>query len=411
MKWTPGARWGWARISRADRSDAAARSPVRKMPACAPTRPLARIAKQARSAGAIPARKFRCGIQPMESSTPPMAGPTIEPTRPLPEARGHFLRALSCISLRAYTSELSAAASSGLKAKHDDQHTTQPTDDGGGTSLRGASEHLADELDGMAHLRHRLRRVCLRYLHAARFDPHRAARAQRNAAGERGRRDLQSLGGNSLLRSGDCRRRLRAARRLSDRPGWPPAHPGVEHPALWGVHLCHRLRDQPYAISIAALRDVYRRVGGICCSHGMAGGAIYAARAARSHHWYYASICFDGWPPDQFGLLPRRHLQPAVAIDSRQTPGLALRGDVWAHPSDSPDPVAAIPSRIAGLEAQESRGDIEAPELRGTLPAVISKDGSDYLPDDGLLVRRIVWHAAAFRPHNSRHARNPGAFG
>ena len=120
----------------------------------------------------------------------------------------------------------------------------------------------------------------------------------------------------------------------------------------------------------------------------------------------YAGVCLDGRPADQRRLLPRGHLQPALAIDSRRTRSLALYRHFRTDSGDSPDRAAAISSRIADLETKEGRGNAEAPELRGALPSGISQDGADHLPDDGLLLCGIVWDAAAFR---TDHSRNTGS--
>ena len=73
-------------------------------------------------------------------------------------------------------------------------------------------------------------------------------------------------------------------------------------------------------------------------------------------------------------------------------------------PGHSADRAAAVSAGIAHLETKESRGNSEAAQLRRTLPSGISQDGADYLPDDGLLLRGVVWHVAAFRQNHSRHA-------
>ena len=228
----------------------------------------------------------------------------------------------------------------------------------------------------MADLRHRLRGLCLRYLHAARPHADRTSGAHRNAACERGARRRQSMDWDSLLCSRDCRRDFRIAWRVSDRLAGPPPHPDVEHLAVCGVHVRQRVRHQPRTIPAAALRHVCGRLGGICRRHGLARGAIYATRTTRGHHRYYAGVCVDGRPVDQLRLLPRRHLQPAFPIDSRRTSGLALYGHVGTDSGDSPDRAAAISAGIAHLETKEGRGNAETPELRRTLSSGVSQDGA-----------------------------------
>src|SRR5260370_8406910 len=258
----------------------------------------------------------------------------------------------------------------------------------------------------MADLRRGLRRPCVRSLHAARSHADRAAGAYRNAARERGASTLQSVGGNSLLCSGDCRRRFRIARRLSDRLAGPAPHPEVEYCAVRGVHFGQRGCNEPHTIPAAALRHVCRRLGGIRRRHGLAGGAIYAARTARSHHRLYAGICLNGRPANQRRLLSRRHVQPALPADPRRARSLALYPHVRTESRTSPDRAAAISSRIADLETKETPRNAETAELCRTLSPGISQDCADHVPDDGLLVRGIVWHAATFRANHSRHARS-----
>src|SRR5438105_5384922 len=152
---------------------------------------------------------------------------------------------------------------------------------------------MADDCDRVADLRGGLRRFRIRYLHTSRSHADCAAVADRNAASERGILGFQSVGGNSVLCSGDCRRHFWSAGRLSDRPARPPAHPDVEHFALRRVHLWDRVRYQPRTILAAALWDLYRRLGGICGRDGMARGAIYAPRTTRSHYRLHAGLCLD----------------------------------------------------------------------------------------------------------------------
>src|SRR5579863_5637385 len=170
------------------------------------------------------------------------------------------------------------------------------------------------------------------------------------------------------------------------------------------MHVWDSLRYKSRRVFTPALRDVYRRLRGICGRDGMACGAIYAARTARGDHWLHTGFCLDWRTADQRRLLSRRDLQPAPAADSRRTRSLALHGDVWAGPGHSSDRATAISSGIANLEAKESRGDAQASELCRAFPSDISQNRADYLPDDGLLLRGIVWDAAAFRPNYSRHA-------
>src|SRR6202030_901975 len=129
---------------------------------------------------------------------------------------------------------------------------------------------------------------------------------------------------------------------LPDRFAWAPAHTDVEHFALRRLHVWFRLRDEPGRIFTAALRDVYRRVRGICGCDGMARGAFYASGTTRSDHRLYASICLDGRPADQRCILPRGNLQFALAADSRRTRSLALYGHVRTDSGDSSDRAATI---------------------------------------------------------------------
>ena len=53
---------------------------------------------------------------------------------------------------------------------------------------------------------------------------------------------------------------------------------------------------------------------------------------------------------------------------------------------------------------KKAEGTLKRPSFAELFRPAFRKTALDHLPDDGLLVCRVVWHVAAFRQNHSRHA-------
>ncbi len=192
----------------------------------------------------------------------------------------------------------------------------------------------------MADLRHRGHRVRVRHLR----NPDAAAHRPAGAAGARGRgagvAGVPDVGRAALLHSGLCRRDLRAARRLPDRPARPPARPDLQHPHLRGRRVPLRLldldRDAPRAALLSSSSACAWSLspplpGSPSSSRSRSGGRRCSATRRRSRR---LAGCW--WRlPTVWRSTTRRRSRPSAASASRASPTPTRRGATRSCPASS----------------------------------------------------------------------------